>query len=69
MSVFATVVALSNLQLWDISFGRVGAVVDVNSSFYAAVCSVWVGGEYNDRVMLCGSFAVFSTEGCSFDNG
>ena len=69
MSVFAAVVALSDLQLWNVSLGGVQAVVDIDSSFYTAVCSVWVIGEYNDRVMLSGSFAVFSAKGCSFDYG
>ena len=69
MSIFAAVVALSDLQLWDVSLGRVKAVVDIDSSFYTAVCSEWVVGEYNDRVMLSGSFAVFSAKGCSFDYG
>ena len=52
MAVFAAVIALSDLQLWSVFFGGVEAVVDVDSSFYAAVCSVWVIGEYNDRMML-----------------
>ena len=69
VSIFATVVALSNLQLWDISFGGVQAVVEVNSAFYATVYGMWVGSEYYDRVMLGGSFAVFPAEGCSFDDG
>src|SRR5271154_1241735 len=67
MAVFAAVVALGNLQIRCILFGRVVNIVEVESMSYATVSCVWVRCECYDGG-IGGVFVVFTTQGCNIDN-
>src|SRR5271167_2961849 len=66
MAVFTAVVALGNLQIRCILFGRVVDIVEVESMSYATVSCIWVSCEcYNGGIG--GVFVVFMAQGCNID--
>ena len=67
MAVFAAVVALGNLQVRCILFGRIVEIVEVEPLSSAPVGCIWVRCEYYDGG-IDGVFVVFTTQGCNIDN-
>ena len=63
MAVFTTVVALGDLQFWSVLLSVVETIVDVDALLDTAVCSVGVGGEDNNRIVV-----IPAKEWCNVDD-